>query len=152
MADFWYDAREFQLFSSDFMKRGRLTKTTPDHFPISAVEKVLAPLTSQTTVPEAPTPRHVLPKDLPTAIRQLDDQELERLAAAVRVEQNRRGQRRPAKAETEDKLASSSLSVGKTNAIRAAFQAGVTPSRIARQFGISQADVRLVLSSGSSKR
>ena len=134
------------------MKRGRLTKTTPDLFPISAVEKVLAPLRSRTTVPEAPPPRHVLPKDLPNAIKQLDDQEFERLAAAVRVEQQRRGQRKPAKAETEDKPASGSLSVGKTNAIRAAFQAGITPSRIARQFGISQADVRLVLSSSGSKR
>ena len=135
------------------MKRGRLTKATTDRLPISAVDKVLAPLMSQTTVLEAPPPRHVLPKDLPNAIRQLDDQEFERLAAAVRVEQKRRGQRKPAKADTDDdKPASASLSVGKTNAIRAAFQAGVTPSRIARQFGISQADVRLVLSSSSSKR
>jgi hypothetical protein len=133
------------------MKRGRLTKTTTDLFPISAVKKVLAPLTSQMTVPEAPAPRHVLPKDLPTAIKQLDDQEFERLVAAVRGEQKRRGKRKPAKAETGDKPASGSLSVGKINAIRAAFQAGVTSSRIARQFGVSQADVRLVLSSNSSK-
>jgi hypothetical protein len=69
------------------MKRGRLTKTTTDLLPISAAEKVLAPLISQTTEPEVPAPRHVLPKDLPTAIRQLDDQEFERLVAAVRVEQ-----------------------------------------------------------------
>ena len=134
------------------MKRDRLTKTTAGPFPISAVAKVLAPLMSPITVSEAPAPRHALPKDLPTAIQQLDDQEFERLAAAVRHEQKRRGQGKPAKAHTDDKPASGSLSVGKMNAIRAAFQAGVTPSRIARQFGISQADVRLVLSSGSSKR
>ena len=134
------------------MKRGRLTKATTDRLPISAVDKVLAPLMSQTTVLEAPPPRHVLPKDLPTAIKQLDDREFERLVVAVRVEQKRRGQKKPATAETEDKPASASLSVGKMNAIRAAFQAGVTPSRIARQFGVSQTDVRLVLSSSSSKR
>jgi hypothetical protein len=128
------------------MKRGRLTKTTTDP------GKVLAPLTSQATVPEAPAPRYVLPKDLPTAIKHLDDQEFERLVAAVRVEQKRRGQRKPAKTETDDKPGSGPLSVGKMNAIRAAFQAGVTPSLIARQFGVSQADVRLVLSSSSSKR
>jgi hypothetical protein len=133
------------------MKHGRL-KITTDRLPISAVEKVLAPLTSQTTAPEAPAPRHVLPKDLPTAIRQLDDQEFERLVAAVRNEEKRRGQSKPVKAEGEDKPGSGPLSVGKMNAIRAAFQAGVTPSRIARQFGVSQADVRLVLSSSSSKR
>jgi len=134
------------------MKRGRLTKTTNDLLPISAVEKVLAPLMSQMTVSETPAPRHVLPKDLPTAIQQLDDHEFERLAAAVHVEEKRREQRRPAKAGTEDKPASGSLSVGKMNAIRAALRAGVTPSRIARQFGVSQADVRLVLSSSSSKK
>jgi hypothetical protein len=97
---------------------------------------------SQLTVPEAPAPRYVLPKDLPTAIQQLDDQEFERLVAAVHNEQKRRGKRKPAKAEVLDKPGSGALSVGKINAIRAAFQAGVTPSRIARQFGISQADVR----------
>jgi hypothetical protein len=37
------------------------------------------------------------------------------------------------------------LSPGKLNAVRAAFEAGVTPSRIARQFGISQANVRKAL-------
>jgi predicted transcriptional regulator len=37
------------------------------------------------------------------------------------------------------------LSLGKLNAVRAAFKAGVTPSRIAREFGISQANVRKVL-------
>jgi DNA invertase Pin-like site-specific DNA recombinase len=37
------------------------------------------------------------------------------------------------------------LTHGKLNAVRAAFKAGVTPSRIARQFGISQLDVRKAL-------
>src|SRR3954471_9988485 len=35
-----------------------------------------------------------------------------------------------------------SLTTGKLNAVRAAFKAGVKPSAIARQFGISQSDVR----------
>jgi hypothetical protein len=34
--------------------------------------------------------RHVLPKDLPAAIKQLDDQELDRLLAAAVAEQRRR--------------------------------------------------------------
>jgi hypothetical protein len=34
-----------------------------------------------------------------------------------------------------------SLTTGKLNAVRAAFKAGVRPSSIARQFGISQSDV-----------
>jgi hypothetical protein len=41
-----------------------------------------------------------------------------------------------------------SLTTGKLNAVRAAFKAGVKPSAIARQFGISQSDVRRVLAQG----
>jgi predicted DNA binding protein len=43
------------------------------------------------------------------------------------------------------------LTRGQVNAVRAAFKAGITPSRIARQFGISQSDVRKVLASGSRR-
>src|SRR6266508_3902341 len=39
------------------------------------------------------------------------------------------------------------LTQGQVNAVRATFKAGITPSRIARQFGISQSDVRKVLAS-----
>ena len=41
-----------------------------------------------------------------------------------------------------------SLTTGKLNAVRAAFKAGVKPSAIARQFGISQSDVRKALAQG----
>lgn len=41
----------------------------------------------------------------------------------------------------------SGLTRGHANAVRAAFQAGVTPARIARQFGLSQSQVRKALSS-----
>jgi transposase-like protein len=44
------------------------------------------------------------------------------------------------------------LTQGKLNAVRAAFKAGVTPSRIAKQFGISQSDVRKALASNEGKR
>jgi len=43
------------------------------------------------------------------------------------------------------------LTQGQVNAVRAAFKAGITPSRIARQFGISQSDVRKVLASESRR-
>jgi predicted DNA-binding protein (UPF0251 family) len=39
------------------------------------------------------------------------------------------------------------LTVGRLNAIRAAFKAGLTPARIARQFRVSQSAVRKALSS-----
>ena len=116
------------------------------------------------TAPRAPNPppsshnidvaaaslrRHVLPKDLPTAIKQLDDQELDRLLAAVVAEQERRGRNPAESVEPRDKprieAASVHLTPGKLNAVRAAFKAGVKPSQIARQFGLSQADMRQAL-------
>jgi hypothetical protein len=100
--------------------------------------------------------RHVLPKDLPGAIKQLDDQELDRLLAAVLAEQKRRARKLPVSVETPDKpridAAVLHLTPGKRNAVRAAFKAGVRPSQIARQFGLSQSDVRKALASDSSKR
>jgi hypothetical protein len=100
--------------------------------------------------------RHILPKDLPGAIKQLDDQELDRLFAAVVNEQKRRDRKPSATTQTSDKprveTAAVHLTPGKMNAVRAAFKAGVKPSQIARQFGLSQTDVRIALASDTSRR
>jgi DNA invertase Pin-like site-specific DNA recombinase len=96
----------------------------------------------------------VLPKNLDTAIRQLDDQQLERLLSATLEERTRRkkdsvsegGQRK-----RRIKVVAAPLTQGRLNAVRAAFKAGVTPSRIAREFGISQSDVRKALANDGSK-
>jgi DNA invertase Pin-like site-specific DNA recombinase len=97
-----------------------------------------------------------LPADLPNAIRHLDNQELDRLLAAVIAEQKRRGRKLAASDESSPKrkleAISAPLTQGKFNAVRAAFKAGVKPSRIARQFGISQSDVRKALAGHASKR
>jgi hypothetical protein len=120
------------------------------------------------TTPNGETPniaeqgrlRYVLPKDLPTAIKQLTDNELDALSAAVSVEQQRRGRNAPQNEnEHQVKIRDGSplnegsipLSVGKLNAVRAAFKAGLKPSQIARQFRLSQADVRNALASGPVK-
>jgi len=90
-----------------------------------------------------------LPADLSNAIKQLGDQELDRLLAAVLAEQKRRGKEFRVSDENSRKRKVETISVpltqGKLNAVRAAFKAGVTPSRTARQFGISQSDVRKAL-------
>ncbi len=87
---------------------------------------------SATVKPSAPTTRHVLPNDLPAAIKYLHDHELDQLQAAVTAEQQRRGKIPPAQENKSDKPAGDvSLKLGKINAVRAAFQAGVTPARIA---------------------
>jgi len=121
--------------------------------------------------------RHVLPRDLSSALKQLDDGELDRLFAATRHELQRRGRsltntsviRPTTHMGTEQRASDQSttteesperrqpqepnvaLTRGQVNAVRAAFKAGITPSRIARQFGISQSDVRKVLASESRR-
>jgi hypothetical protein len=99
--------------------------------------------------------RHVLPADLPKAVRYLDDHELDQLLSAVIAEQKRRGNKLPAETSCKRRVevvATVPLTSGKINAVRAAFKAGVTPSRIARQFGISRSDLRKALASDTTKR
>jgi hypothetical protein len=122
--------------------------------------------------------RTALPKDLPRAIRYLEDQELDRLLRAATEETKRRGRPMPmAEAsptntpavssepipkqtkstgrptrQRQMRPAAAALTKGQVNAVRAAFKAGVTPSRIARQFGLSQSAVRKALSSDKPNR
>jgi DNA invertase Pin-like site-specific DNA recombinase len=104
----------------------------------------------------ASAPRYLLPKDLAGAISNLSDLEFNRLLAAVLAERKRRGKKLPGSRKTTHKPASKEigppLTLAKLNAERAAFKAGVAPSHIARQFGITHADVRKALTSGMSKR
>jgi DNA invertase Pin-like site-specific DNA recombinase len=95
-----------------------------------------------------------LPKDLRTAIRQLDDQELARLLSASLAEQARRKKSSPEESVRNRRAEAAvvSLPQGRLNAIRAAFKAGVTASRIARQFGISLSDVKRALERDAKKR
>ena len=105
--------------------------------------------------PSAIPSHHVLPADLPNAVRHLDDQELDQLTSAVIAEQKRRGKKLPAEISRKRRVelvAAVPLTQAKLNAVRAAFKAGVTPSRIAQQFGISQSDVRKALASHIAKR
>jgi hypothetical protein len=100
--------------------------------------------------------RHVLPKDLPDAVKHLNDQELDLLITACLEEARRRGRLPTSDQTTKRRTEKSShrphveaatilLTRGQINAVRAAFKAGIQPSLIARQFGISQSDVRKVL-------
>jgi hypothetical protein len=100
--------------------------------------------------------RHVLPNDLPAAVKHLEDQELDLLFDAVVAERLRRGMKSPVPEKTPSQriveAAAVSLNLGKLNAVRAALKAGVTPSKIAKEFGISQADVRKVIASEGLKQ
>ena len=138
----------------------RPRSTTPDLFGTASAREasasLLSPSPGRDATERVATPRHVLPKDLPRAIQQLGDDELDRLHAAVLAERKRRGRSLPLSGETLKKpnveAAAPPLTLGKLNAVRAAFKAGVTPSRIARQFGVSQSDVRRALARDAPKR
>jgi len=110
--------------------------------------------TRETSQPPANAPRetssfrrHVLPKDLPKAIKQLEDRELDELLSAALAEQKRRKLPTDNKSVRKRRVEEVPLTTGKLNAVRAAFKAGVTPSRIARQFGLLQSQVRKALAS-----
>jgi len=127
---------------------------------------------------EASPQRHVLPKNLRDAVKHLNNEELVSLHAATLGEMKRRGRLPPrVAADTAqssiqalglptkqlpptDKVSQRrrvdtvevSLTRGQVNAVRAAFKAGITPARIARQFGISQSNVRKALATDEPKR
>ena len=147
------------------MGRDRTEPTTPDLFSTDMVRDASPPPSRRASAMEAASDtasqRHVLPKDLPNAVKHLADRELDLLITASVDEAKRRGRLPPGiQATTPDgsipkRLSSrvkrqaetASLTRGQINAVRAAFKVGITPSRIARQFGISQSDVRRVLAS-----
>jgi len=99
--------------------------------------------------------RHVLPNDLPSAVNDLNDEELDRLLTVALAEARRRGRWLPSAQTTRTRQqgeGTASLPRGQLNAVRAAFKAGVTPARIARQFGLSHSDVRKALASEASEQ
>jgi hypothetical protein len=103
----------------------------------------------------------VLPKNLRKAVKHLSDGELDLLHAATLEEMGRRGTLLPTdQTKNSSRMGKSShklqvevttvsLTRGQINAVRAALKAGIKPSLIARQFGISQSDVRKVLASNA---
>jgi DNA-binding NarL/FixJ family response regulator len=97
--------------------------------------------------------RYILPRDLDAAVRRLDDQELDRLiSAALRERSRRRKPSLPEKAQRTAEAEAVTLPQGKLNAVLAAFKAGVSPTRIAREFGLSKSDVQRTLAAHSRRR
>jgi hypothetical protein len=142
------------------MRTRRSADTIPDLFSARAPEPLAAKAGSLTS-----QPRHFLPKDLAGALKRLDNAEIDALFAAVTTEAERRGRlplsrakekptadARPQPRQAPAKHVTGSLTTGKLNAVRAAFKAGVKPSAIARQFGISQSDVRKALAEGRDRK
>jgi hypothetical protein len=146
------------------MGRDRGEQPTPDLFSTETVREApspTSPIPATQPTADASSHQHVLPKNLRKAVKHLSDGELDLLHAATLEEMGRRGRLPPTdqtanRSSRTDKssshkqraeLAAVSLTRGQVNAVRAAFKAGIKPSLIARQFGISQSDVRKVLAS-----
>jgi len=151
------------------------TDSTPDLFATtdtdsrSEPERKVSPRSASTLASSEP-PRYLLPRDLPNALRWLDDKEIDALFAAVSKEIRRRGRipagtppavagrasvqnnRTPVVNRRNKPSPEPELTVGKANAVRAAFTAGVKPATIAREFGISQAAVRQALAAARRQR
>ena len=141
----------------------RTRSSTPDLFSLAPTREAHSRCSEPSgslpaTIDTNPSPipsRHILPGDLAKAVRHLDDHELDQLLSAGIAEQKRRSKKLALKISQPRRVrvvAAAPLTQGKLNAVRAAFKAGVTPSRIARQFGISHSDVRKALASDISKR
>jgi hypothetical protein len=111
--------------------------------PSSPRAEPVSPIASGKT--ETPRSRYVLPQNIDAAIQRLDDQELDRLVSAA-LEERARRKKPPMPEQSQGKRLAEADAVplpqGKLNAVKAAFKAGVTPARIAREFGISLSDVR----------
>jgi DNA-binding CsgD family transcriptional regulator len=161
------------------MGRESTELTTPDLFSTDEVRDASAtPIDQSATASATDTSsqRHVLPKNLRHAVKQLTDGEFAELIEVVFDEGERRGRLRgsigavstpssrrpsdplPKRSGTTNKsqrrrvdIAEAPLTRGQVNVIRSAFKAGITPSRIARQFGISQSGVRKALATDPSK-
>jgi hypothetical protein len=128
---------------------------SPDTSSSPASEAKSSPLRTDETAATS-SQSYALPKNLSSALGYLDDDQLDRLLAAVAAEQRRRGNKVPISDKSPRKalvrVVAPPLPQGKLNAIRAAFKAGFTPSRIARQFRISQSEVKKALASDETKR
>jgi hypothetical protein len=149
------------------MATRRSAQTIPDLFSApptaKAPEPLAVPQNKANTGSVASQPRLCLP--LAGALKRLDTAEIDALLAAVTTEAERRGRLPPSRAKEkptadarpQPRQASAehgtgSLTTGKLNAVRAAFKAGVKPSAIARQFGISQSDVKKALATEGRDR
>ncbi len=143
-----------------------IERTAPDLFTTETASAL--PAAEEAT--ESERQRYLLPKNLRNAVKHLSDGELDLMHAATLEELKRRG-RTPKSVETDlparpdlatkrsptnkrrhADIAEIPLTRGQVNAVRAAFKADITPSRIARQFCLSQADVRKALAADEPRR
>ena len=102
----------------------------------------------------ADRPWHVLPKDLPNAVKHLHDedrnvQSSKMVHAALLLLMSSLTD--PSTSAKPERERGDVINTRSTERGTCSFQGGITPARIARQFGLSQSDVRKALTTGASK-
>ena len=134
-----------------------------------AISRSADPFPSQSASSgDAAPPRYALPADLGAALKHLDDAQFDALLSSVAAEARRRGgspgsgavasersgmKKSPASglaAGSKAKDGPVSLPPGQQRIIQAAFEAGVKPAAIARQFRLSRAQVDRII--GAAQR
>ena len=91
------------------------------------------------TVPQA------LPADLERALRHLDDAQLDRFRDAVAAEARRRGRPDGKTSERRTRRRLALVTPGQERLVLAAFESGVKPAVIAREFRLSRDQVESVI-------
>jgi uncharacterized protein (DUF433 family) len=102
---------------------------------------------------EQELPRTVLPQNLAASLRHLPEQDIVRLVEALAVEMDRRGltvtkekTKQPSKSGPDPIL--SQLTGSQISLIQSSIKAGVKPPALARQFGITRAQISAALKAG----
>ena len=146
------------LLLQDVDPRMGTRKTIPPSIGLERSSPALA-TSSADVIP--PSPRVVLPSDLATSLRYLEEAEFQRLRAAVDAELGRRKRGIPTGRCDEGSASRVSGPVpsraeaakvaeipeGKANLIRASFGAGLKPATIARTFGVPLSLVNRIIRS-----
>ena len=95
---------------------------------------------------------HALPAALDRALRHLDDAQLDRLRDAVAAEARRRGRPDGKTSEPGTRRRAAPVTAGQERLVLAAFESGLKPASIAREFGLSRAHVESVVAAAKPGR
>ena len=94
----------------------------------------------------------MLSADLDRSLRHLDDAELDRLVDAATTEARRRGRQAGKTSGGKGRGRPAPVTAGQEKLILAAFEAGLKPAAIAREFRLSRAQVDGVLAGAGQGR
>ena len=100
----------------------------------------------------ARTVPHALPADLDRALRHLDDAQPDRLRDAVAAEARRRGRTDGKTSERRTRRRPAQVTPGQERLVLAAFQSGLKPAAIAREFRLSRDQVESVIAAAKPDR